>query len=229
MKNRPVTTLFMLMSVDGKISTGLTNDRDFDKDLPKIKGVKEGLQQYYDIEKTTDVVSFNSGKVMAKVGANDHKKKPQKIGCTFVIIDSKPHLKISGVKYFLARGKDLVIVTTNKKHPAYQVKDENLHIVYCPKKINFRGLFKKFYADFKFNRITIQTGGTLNATLLRDGLIDRIKIVVTPCLVGGKETPTLIDGESLKTAKELALIKAMKISKIKILKNNYLLLEYKVN
>ena len=44
--NRPITTLFMLMSVDGKISTGETDELDFDKDLPNIIGVKEGLQQY---------------------------------------------------------------------------------------------------------------------------------------------------------------------------------------
>ena len=40
--NRPVTTLFMLMSVDGKISTGASDSLDVDKDFPKIAGVKEG-------------------------------------------------------------------------------------------------------------------------------------------------------------------------------------------
>lgn len=53
--NRPITTLFMLMSVDGKISTGSVDALDFDKDFPKIKGIKDGLKQYYDIEKTTDI------------------------------------------------------------------------------------------------------------------------------------------------------------------------------
>ena len=42
---RPITTLFMLISVDGKISTGATDDLDVDKDFPEIIGVKEGLQQ----------------------------------------------------------------------------------------------------------------------------------------------------------------------------------------
>ena len=68
---RPITTLFMLMSVDGKISTGATDDLDFDKDLPHIPGVKEGLQQYYDIEQTTDLWSLNSGRVQAKMGVNE--------------------------------------------------------------------------------------------------------------------------------------------------------------
>lgn len=45
--DRSVTTLFMLMSVDGKISTGSTDELDVDRDFPKIPGVKEGLHQYY--------------------------------------------------------------------------------------------------------------------------------------------------------------------------------------
>ena len=40
---RPITTLFMLMSVDGKISTGATDELDFDQDFPRIEGVREGL------------------------------------------------------------------------------------------------------------------------------------------------------------------------------------------
>lgn len=66
--NRPITTLFMLMSVDGKISTGSTDKMDFDLDLPKIAGVKEGLHQYYEIEQTTDLWSFNTGRVYEKIG-----------------------------------------------------------------------------------------------------------------------------------------------------------------
>lgn len=36
--DRPITTLFMLMSVDGKISTGSTDELDVDRDFPKIDG-----------------------------------------------------------------------------------------------------------------------------------------------------------------------------------------------
>ena len=80
--NRPVTTLFMLMSVDGKISTGASDSLDVDKDFPKITGVKEGLHQYYEIEQTTDLWSLNSGRVQAKIGANT-KDMPQKTPVSF--------------------------------------------------------------------------------------------------------------------------------------------------
>jgi len=40
MKKRVQTTLFMLMSVDGKISSGATDVLDPDKDWKQIAGVK---------------------------------------------------------------------------------------------------------------------------------------------------------------------------------------------
>jgi 2,5-diamino-6-(ribosylamino)-4(3H)-pyrimidinone 5'-phosphate reductase len=33
---KPITTLFMLISVDGKISTGGVDERDVDKDFQKL-------------------------------------------------------------------------------------------------------------------------------------------------------------------------------------------------
>lgn len=103
--DRPVTTLFMLMSVDGKISTGATDNLDLDRDLPKIAGVQEGLHQYYEIEQTTDLWSLNSGRVQEKLGVNS-KEMPNKLPVSFVMIDNH-HLTKQGIRYFCARSKDL--------------------------------------------------------------------------------------------------------------------------
>lgn len=73
--NRSITTLFMLESLDGKISSGDSDNLDADKDWCRINGVKEGLQQYYDIEQTTDLFSINTGRVMAKIGLNEKKRR----------------------------------------------------------------------------------------------------------------------------------------------------------
>ena len=58
-------------SLDGKISSGSSDNLDADKDFCKIDGVKEGLHQYYELEQETDVFSLNTGRVMAKIGVND--------------------------------------------------------------------------------------------------------------------------------------------------------------
>jgi 2,5-diamino-6-(ribosylamino)-4(3H)-pyrimidinone 5'-phosphate reductase len=64
-------------------------------------------------------------------------------------------------------------------------------------------LFGQLKCKYNIDRVTIQTGGTLNSIFLRKKLIDRIAIVVASALVGGKETPTLIDGGILETFEEL--------------------------
>lgn len=221
----------MLMSVDGKISTGDTDVMDVDRDYPKITGVKEGLQQYYDLEQETDLFSFNTGRVFAKVGMNEKTDEPDKLPVSFVVVDNELHLTEQGVAYLAKKSKNLIIATTNKTHPAITLKSTltNVHVLEYEDDIDFHDLFSKIAEQFDAERMTIQSGGTLNTTLVREGLIDRILLIVAPALSGGKNTSTLLDGESLHVPEELNKIKALELVQAKPLKDSYLLLEYKVN
>lgn len=223
--DRPITTLFLLTSVDGKISTGSTDIMDVDKDLPKIVGVKEGLHQYYEIEQTTDLWSFGSGKVQAKIGANE-RNLPQKGPVSFVLVDNH-NLTENGIKYFCALSQTFVLITTNKEHPAFHVNEDNLHVIY-QEELSLGRALKELYSTFGCERITIQTGGTLNALFLRERLIDYVDVVVAPVLIGGKDTPTLIDGKSLVKEEELDLLGALELKGCEVLENSYLRLKYKV-
>jgi 2,5-diamino-6-(ribosylamino)-4(3H)-pyrimidinone 5'-phosphate reductase len=229
--NKPISTLFMLMSVDGKISIGNTDNLDVDKDFPKIKGVKEGLQQYYEIEQTTDLHFLITGAVMTKesdsLNVNKRNDIPKKVSANCIIIDSS-HLNKNGVKYLTQKFNSLTVVTSNKSHPANNLQLENLKIIYYNEKIDFKDLFSKLKNDFKIESITIQAGGTLNSLLLREKLIDKISIVVAPVLIGGKETSSLIDGKSLSSIDELKYIKALKLVDVKKLDDSYLHLKYDV-
>jgi 2,5-diamino-6-(ribosylamino)-4(3H)-pyrimidinone 5'-phosphate reductase len=231
MQNKPITTLFMLMSVDGKISTGNNDELDMDSDFPKIKGVKKGLFQYYEIEKTTDLHFLITGKVMAKecksLNVNNNKTVPKKLPANCIIIDST-HLKKSGIEYLLKKFNSLIVVTSNFSHPANKINSKNLEIINYENKINFSDLFNKLKNEFNINYLTIQSGGTLNSILLREKLIDKISIVVAPVLIGGKKTSSLIDGNSLLSIKELNQIKALKLIEIKQLNDSYIHLTYDV-
>ncbi|MBN1347848.1 dihydrofolate reductase family protein [candidate division KSB1 bacterium] len=227
--DKPLTTLFMLMSLDGKISTGCVDERDVDKDFPKIVGIREGLHQYYEIEQRTDLFSMNSGRVVAKVGINNPQEGVQKTPVSFIIIDNKPHLTERGVVNFLKKSKTLFIVTTNKSHPAYRTSEsENLEIIYFEDKIDFTNLFHKLKCDFNIQRMTLQTGGTLNSILLREKLIDKISLVIAPALIGGKDTATVIDGISLQSLHELDKIKALRLVNVVTFEDSYLQLNYDV-
>ena len=218
-------TLFMLMSLDGKISTGSSDERDFDKDLPNIPGLAEGLPQYYGLEQQTDAYSFNTGKVMAKVGWNEPKDGIEKIPVSFVIVDNQPHLTVQGVNNLLQRCNKVIIATTNRSHPALSVNNNSLEIMQFTDKIDFKDLFKQL-EDPGVSQMTVQSGGDMNAILLRTGLINEISIVVAPALIGGKDTPSLVGGESLKTVEDLTKIVTMNLIEAKPLANSYLHLRY---
>jgi len=225
--NKPNTTLFMLSSIDGKISTGNNDNRDTDLDFHRIKGVMEGLQQYYDLEKETDLHSLNTGKVMVKIGINKKEVFKNMNFMNFIIIDNN-HLEKSGIENLSNNLKKLYLITSNKNHPAFDCKNKNLEIIFYENNINFQDLFLKFKEKYKIQSITIQSGGTMNSILLREKLIDKISIVYAPVLIGGINTPTLIDGNTLISYEDLKYIKALKLTKVNQLKNSYLHLQYDV-
>lgn len=230
MKKRPITTLFMLESLDGKISSGNADELDADKDWCKIDGVKEGLHQYYEIESTTDYFSLNTGRVMAKIGVNDKKIYHNKVEVKFVIIDNKPHLNENGIDYICNWVESLILVTTtNKNHIAYSLTDkyDNLDIIYY-EELNLTRLLEDLSSKYNAERLTIQSGGSLNGLFLRNNLIDYVNIVIAPLLVGGKDVSTLIDGEAISYSEELNKLKALELIECNQLDNSYVQLKYKV-
>ena len=229
MSNRPINTLFMLMSLDGKINSGDSDELDVDKDWCKIDGVKEGLHQYYKIEKTTDWYSLNTGRKKKKIGVNKRKEKPSKMECRFIIIDRKPHLNEQGIGYLCNWVDILFLVTDNKNHPAYKLLDkfDNLKIMYY-ENINLTKMMEDLKKKYNVEKITIQSGGTLNGEFLKENLIDYVNIVIAPLLVGGENTTTLIDGKSISKEEELNKLKALELLECNVLKDSYIQLKYKV-
>lgn len=222
---RPVTTLFMLMSVDGKISTGATDEFDFDKDLPHIHGVCEGLRQYYEAEQESDLWSLNTGRVMAKIGANTT-DLPTKTPVSFAILDNS-HLTAHGVRWLCAKTRELVLITSNTEHPAFNVDEGNLHIM-LQSESSLTDALSRLREDFGCERLTIQSGATLNGAFLRQKLLDYVDIIVAPLLVGGKDTPSLVDGRSLTTGDDLSGLGVLALEECTALEDSYVRLRYRV-
>lgn len=226
---RPITTLFMLESLDGKINSGNSDNLDADKDWCQIEGVKEGLHQYYEIEATTDYYSLNTGRVMAKIGVNDRKEYHEKVDISFIIIDNKPHLNEHGIDYLCNWVEKLILVTTNKNHIAFSLKEkyENLDILYY-EVLDLKTLLTDMKQKYNAEKITIQSGGNMNGKFLREDLIDYVNVVLAPLLVGGRDTSTLIDGDAISTVNELNKLKALQLIECNKLEDSYIQLKYKI-
>ena len=160
-----------------------------------------------------------------KLGVNS-KEMPNKLPVSFVMIDNH-HLTKQGIRYFCARSKEFVLVTSNADHPAFQMDEDNLHII-CQSKLSLPDALAQLKSEYGCQRITIQSGGTLNGLFLREKLFDYIDIVIAPILVGGKDTSTLIDGRSLLSESELSQLGVLKLQECMVLENSYLRLRYQV-
>ena len=57
-------------------------------------------------------------------------------------------------------------------------------------------------------RLLVEGGGELNWGLLRDDLVDELHVTITPSLLGGRDAPTLLEGDglSMKSRRRLRLI-----------------------
>ncbi len=63
---------------------------------------------------------------------------PPKTPVSFALLDNS-HLTEHGIKYFCSRSKEFVLITTNKMHPAFDVHEDNLYIIYSMKEASKNG------------------------------------------------------------------------------------------
>lgn len=151
---------------------------------------------------------------------------PEKTPVSFVLLDNT-HMTEHGVQYFCARSKEFVLITTNKNHPAFNIKADNLHIIY-QENLSLEDALIELKKNHGCERITIQSGGTVNGMFLREKLFDYVDIVVAPVLIGGKETSTLVDGVALTKENELDKLGVLSLIGCDVLENSYIRLRYKV-
>lgn len=83
-------------------------------------------------------------------------------------------------------------------------------------------------AEHGCERLTVQSGGTLNAAFVRAGLVDFVDVVVAPVLVERRDTPTLMDGPSLAGVGELSGLCPLELLGCDVLQDPYVRLRYGV-
>ena len=89
--------------------------------------------------------------------------------------------------------------------------------------VNLKELMNYLY-EKGIKTLMLEGGSTLNFSMLKEGLIDEVRICIAPMIVGGKNSKTLFDGEGfdyMKDSTKLELKKGYKLGKD-------LILEYKV-
>lgn len=93
--------------------------------------------------------------------------------------------------------------------------------------ICFRSAFEWLSEKWKVKRLLCEGGGEVNAPIFLERLVDELHLTIAPILFGGRDAPTLADGEGIEKLEDAVKLRLKHFEKIgdelytvyKVLKN----------
>lgn len=210
-------TLFMIASVDGKITTrpGSNPDIDWPHVNPHYMEIYYGEMLSMDVEGV--VMSAHSFVNFMDLNIRAPKEWDKQVGVSILVVDSRGLLNRVGLSNLKRRYKKVIVFVADKTPEAYAKLLKELNVDYYQtsgEKVSYKQMFKKL-EDLGYRKISIESGGTLNSYILRAGVVDEIHIITVPILVGGLGTPSIMDGEQLKDRKGIIPLELLGIEELK--------------
>jgi len=79
--------------------------------------------------------------------------------------------------------------------------------VFGEKELDFKAALEWLRSKWKVKRLLCEGGGEVNGALFRAGLVDEVHQTVCPFIFGGRNAPTMADGESVRSLAEATRLK----------------------
>ncbi len=70
--------------------------------------------------------------------------------------------------------------------------------------VDLRTALEELYSRYAVRVVRVDSGGTLNGLLLRQGLVNEVSVLIYPCLVGGETTSSIFRAPDLPAAVDAA-------------------------
>lgn len=221
MADRPRVTVHNTMSLDGQL-TG------FPVDLGLHYEVLGGLPY--------DAILAGSGTLLAAARADGvdltgeeppQPPAPERTGPWLVIVDSKGRLTRLSWLRAQPYWRDVLILcshATPAKHLNRLRRHRVDHILVGDDHVDLAAALHTLADRYRVAAVCTDAGGTLNAQLLRAGLVDEISIIVAPHLAGTGQTPAV----SLADGVPGTALPAMELLSAQRLRGQHLWLRYRI-
>lgn len=225
----PHITLFNAMSIDGR--------------LDHLEGESALYQSYYDLASQweTDAILMGSETILKGFNASNGeirgdvikvREKREKFSPDnrplLVVPDSSGKIGVWSEVLEMPFIKDILVLCSNSTPPEYLGFLEINEIEYLvdgADKVDFKSVLAKLKEFYDINRIRVDSGGTLNGILLRESLVDELKILINPCLTGGISPSSIFQAPDLKSSNDLI---KLKLSHFEKMKGDMIYLHYQV-
>jgi 2,5-diamino-6-(ribosylamino)-4(3H)-pyrimidinone 5'-phosphate reductase len=137
-----------------------------------------------------------------------HPKQPLR-----VVLDSKGRTPSHAL--VLNDVSKTLIITAKGKEKTY--KGSHIQVVSC--KTDRTGLIDvKSSLDFLYRKgvrtLLVEGGGTIIWNFLKNKVVDDLYIFIKPCIIGGKETPTVAEGEGIKSEEDSIPLKIVNVKRL---------------
>lgn len=210
------------VTLDGKIAS-ITGDS-------KISSLID-LKRVHKLRSNVDAIMIGSNTAiidnpMLNVRFHKNSNNP-----TRVIIDGECKIPIDSKIIKTAKKINTIIAINNKVNSISKIKklkELNVKIISTKKtkfgKVDLKKIFSVL-EEMGIQKILIEGGGEINWSCLKLGLVDELRITISPVIIGGKDAKTLMEGTGFsKISQGIKL----KLKKIKKYRNDEVVLYYTI-
>jgi riboflavin-specific deaminase-like protein len=203
----PFVLVNMAMTADGKIATVNRKVSSF--------GSRYDLQNLYALRATADAVmsgarTVDLNKVSLGAGGEKFLRMRQRRG----LAKNALRLVVSGsgsinpkAHVFTKHPAPLIVLTTERAGKTKLRQLSQLADLVCVcgnERVDWPTALRWLRGHFNVRRLVVEGGGELNSDLFRLGLVDELRLTICPKLVGGRNAPTIADGEGARAMAEAA-------------------------
>ena len=192
---RPFVILNAAMSLDGKIATSTGDSRlSSPEDLKRVHMLRASVDGIMVGEKTLQI---DDPKLTVKLVRG---RNPQRI-----IVDSLARTPVSARVVLTAWQTPTLIAVTTRAPKRRVVALEKAGVIVLKsgtgRLVSLTQLLPRLRA-MGMRRILVEGGGTLNWSMLSEGLVDEVSVAVSPRFLGGEDAVSLVQGPGVMTTAE---------------------------
>ncbi|NOY12024.1 MAG: 2,5-diamino-6-(ribosylamino)-4(3H)-pyrimidinone 5'-phosphate reductase [Archaeoglobi archaeon] len=202
---RPFVFINAAMSLDGKIS----NDR---REQVRISS-PEDFRVVDRLRAESDAVMVGIGTVLSddpKLTVKSEELRRERVERGLpenpirVVVDSRARTPLSSQVLNQAARTIVAVAEVAEKEKVELLRRRAEVFVAGKERVDLRALLEHLYS-IGVRRLMVEGGSEINYSLIREGLVDEIRVFYSGMVIAGRRAPTLVSGESFDTPVEARL------------------------
>ena len=212
---RPYVVVNVAMSADGKISTR-------ERRQVKISGVHD-FERVDRLKADSDAVMVGIGTVLADdpsltVKAEEYRTHRLHRGVdehpVRIVVDSKARILPEAAILHKGAGKRVVAVSRRADPRKIAVLQSYATVIIAGENEVDLAILMDKLGEMGIQRVMVEGGGTLIAGLITAGLVNEIYTFIGNMIIGGKDSPSFVDGEGFILESEFCRLTLLEMHRI---------------